>query len=411
MESIINRIFLHNWQRKLVALLTAIIVWLFVNHSIYETRTISNVPIRIINLPQDKTIIGLLPNGILSRRISLTLTGTKDVVDEIEPGDLEVLLDASTADSDDWLVQVTKKNLISLNANLDLSRHISQVEHTTFVIKMSKLVSAKIPVTILTPTGQAPPGYDYLDIWPEQLFQVVNGPTEDIQQLKESGLELTLDLNEITKSDLDDLKSIINNDEVTYYVPKKWKLVHIPFRQANEELNDPEALNMHIDFLRKEFLPLDIEMPIRIYFPLSDIEKLNPQTISLAVQGDIQKKFGITTFNKPLFAKDVSRLFIEIVRNAIELNIIATTKPSLKGLPWSIEFINPHELEDNYVTQSIKNASNSKAQPIILSKAHEDMLRRRFREYMQRLTLYLPNGKKLYLKSTIEGDQIRVMAN
>ena len=89
MESVIRRMFLHNWQRKLVAVLTAIVIWLFVNHSINETKTIFNVPIRIINLPPDKTIPGLLPNGMLSRRITLTLTGAKDVIEEMEPGDLE----------------------------------------------------------------------------------------------------------------------------------------------------------------------------------------------------------------------------------------------------------------------------------------------------------------------------------
>ena len=81
MDSIITRIFFHNWQRKLVAALAAIVIWMFVNNSINDTVTISNVPVRIINLPPDKTIPGLLPNGVLGRRLTLTLTGSKDVVE------------------------------------------------------------------------------------------------------------------------------------------------------------------------------------------------------------------------------------------------------------------------------------------------------------------------------------------
>src|ERR1700761_2105489 len=148
MESMISRFFLHNWQRKLVGLLTAIIIWLFVNHSINGTKTIANVPIRIINLPSDKTISGLLPNGMLTRRIALTVTGTMNVVEELEAGDLEVLIDASLADSDEWVVQITKKNLVSLNPSIDLRHHITQLEHTDLVIKLSRLITAKIPITI-----------------------------------------------------------------------------------------------------------------------------------------------------------------------------------------------------------------------------------------------------------------------
>lgn len=411
MESLIAQLFIHNWQRKLVALLTAIVIWLFVNHSINETATISNVPIRIINLPADKTIQGLLPNGILSRRITLTLTGSKDVVEELEPGDLEVLLDASTADNDDWIVNVSKKNLVSLNPSIDLVQHISQINHSEFVIKLSKLVTAKIPLTVESPKGSPPQGYEYLDIWPQHMTQTISGPEEDIQKLKEKGLEITFDLSEITKADLDAIKSNVRNDEISFPIPKKWKQIVIPFRPgSSEELNDPEAQNLRIDFLRKEFIPFDKEIPVRIFYPLDDQDKLNPETFSLGMNDDIQKKNGISTFTKPLFAAEVSRLFLDVVRNSIEIVIVASPKSKRKVLAWSVQFIQPRDLEDTYVAFSIANASTSKGVQGVIPKKKEELLRKRFRDYMQRMTLYLANNKKLHLKSTLEGDQIRVVA-
>ena len=101
-----RKLLLNNWQRKLVAISTALIIWLFVNHSIISTKTIANVPIRIIKLPPDKTIIGLLPNGVLKKRMTLTLSGTRDVIEELEPGDLEVVIDASIIDRFDVTVMV-----------------------------------------------------------------------------------------------------------------------------------------------------------------------------------------------------------------------------------------------------------------------------------------------------------------
>lgn len=410
MESVTLRFFFHNWPRKLLALLTAIIVWVFVNHSINSTKTITNVPVRVINLPADKTICGLLPNGVLTKRIALTLTGTMDVIEELEAGDLEVLLDASTASSDEWIVQISKKNLVSLNPAIDLRHHITQVDHTDFVIKLSRLITAKIPVTVSKPIGNAPQGYDYLDVWPQFLLQTVSGPEEDMQKLKEKGLDITFDLRDITKAELDAIKSSAHNDEISFIIPKKWKQIAIPFHNNNlEELNDPEAQGLRIDFLRKEFLPLDKEIPIRVFYPLNEIEKINPQTFALETNDDIIKTNGINILHKPLYAREVSRLFIEVVRNSIEIVITASPKNERNILVWSLQYINPRELEDTYVAFSITNSSaNKNNQAIGIPKKQEELLRKRFREYMRRMMLYLSETRKLHIKSSLEGNQIRV---
>lgn len=410
MESVIARFFFHNWQRKLLGLLTAIVVWIFVNHSINSTKTIANVPVRIINLPADKTISGLLPNGVLTKRIALTLTGTMDVIEELEAGDLEVLLDASTASSDEWIVQISKKNLVSLNPSIDLRHHITQVDHTDFVIKLSRLITAKVPVVISKPLGTAPQGYDYLDVWPQILVQSISGPEEDIQKMKDKGLEITFDLRDITKAELDAVKSSSHNDEISFPIPKKWKQVSIPFHNNNyEELNDPDAQNLRIDFLRKEFLPLDKEVPIRVFYPLNAIDKINPQTFALETNDEIIKTNGVTIFHKPLYSRDVSRLFIEVVRNSIEIVITASPKNERNILVWSLQFINPRELEDTYVAFSITNSSVTKNnQTIGIPKKQEELLRKRFREYMRRMMLYLSETRKLHIKSSLEGNQVRV---
>ena len=144
MESLIHTLFIHQWQRKLMALATAFIIWFFVNYTITSSKTIPSVPIRVINLPTDKTIYGLLPNGFLSKRTALTLSGTSDVIDQLEPGDVEILLDVSNLPSD-GIVQITKKNLISLNPNINLSKYVTSVSHPDLVIKMSPTFNRKNP--------------------------------------------------------------------------------------------------------------------------------------------------------------------------------------------------------------------------------------------------------------------------
>lgn len=411
MDTLISRILFQNWQRKAVALLSALIIWLFVNSSIIETKTLPNVPIRIINLPPDKTIQGLLSNRLLSKRITLTLSGTKDIIQDLEPGDLEVLLDVSTADSDDWVVHINKKNLVSLNPSIDLVHHITAITHPEFVLKLSKLVTEKIPIRVLAPTGTAPIGYEFLDVWPQKLTQTVSGPEEEMQALKAKGLEISFSMNDITKADLDVLKapnSTLHDDELSFIVPNKWKRITIPFNDVVEEINDPEAQGLRIDFLRKGFLPISKELPIQVFYPVKYSDSINPETYPLVVTDPIHKVNQITLLKTDLYLRDVSRLFLDLVRDNMQIFIVAAPRSERDTLQWSVEVVDAHELEDVYVAYLLANASNNKSNGLPMSKRREVVLRKRFREYMNRLKLYVAPDQKLRLESVLETNSIRV---
>ena len=413
MEIILTRLFFHNWQQKLVALITALIIWLFVNHSIIDSKTIANIPVRVVNMPSDKTILGLMPNGVLSKRISLTLSGKKDVIEELEPGDIEVLLDASTASQDEWIVAVSKKNLLSLNPDIDLSSSISNLSHTEFVVKLSRLVTAKIPINILPPTGEAPVGYEYLDYWPQKLTQTLSGPEEEMQKLKTRGIDFTFDLSDISANDLDAIKSSPDNfhdDEIRFLVPPKWKKVVIPFHNNSlEEINDPEAHNLRIYFLHKQVLPLEREIPIAIFYPLATSEAINPETVKMVQGKYVHIQNSIPLFTVPLYVKDVSKLFLSIVRDNLQLSLVAAPQKEREILEWSLEVINPSELEDTYVAYLITNLTSGKAGQSAVPKRREALIRKRFRDYMQRLTLYTGPEQKLSIESSIDDGQLHLI--
>lgn len=404
-------ILLNNWQRKLVAISTALIIWLFVNHSIIATKTIPNVPIRIIKLPPDKTIIGLLPNGVLKKRMTLTLSGTRDVIEELEPGDLEVVIDASIIDRNDWIVAVGKKNIVSLNPSIDLTHHITHVTHNEFVLKLSRIVTARIPLTITKPVGEPPKGYEFLDVWPRKLTQTLSGPAEEIQQLKTKGLKLTFDMSKITKEELDTLRREQgpNQDEVRFTIPSKWKKVLIRYRNNSyEELNDPEAENIRIDFLHRDFLPIDRKIPIRVFYPLEYSDKVNPETYQLVTGSKVEKHNGINVFTFPLYVKDVSKLFLEVIRDNLEIVLVAAPKSQREVLEWSPEIIDPNELEDTFIAYTIAQQSKKAGGYAPMSKAWEDMLRERFRKYLDRVVLWVTPNQKLSLETVMEDNEVRV---
>ena len=126
-------------------------------------------------------------NGFLNRGINLTVTGTKDFIEKLEPRDLEIELDAAEA-PDEWVVQVNKSNLVSLNPETDISRDISQVSHPELMLDLDKLSTAKVSVRIRRPNGRPPKGYEYLGVWPKYLFHNISGPKAIVQQLHSKGL-------------------------------------------------------------------------------------------------------------------------------------------------------------------------------------------------------------------------------
>lgn len=402
-------LFFDNWQRKLVALLSALLVWWLVSSSITETKTIPNVPVRITNLPADKTVVGLLPNRLLSKRVTLTLSGTKNVIEDLEPGDLEVLLDVSAAEGGEWIVHINKKNLVSLNPEVDLAHHVTQVEHSEFGIKLSPVKTAKVPIRVLAQNGDSLEGYEYLDVWPQKLLQTVSGSEEEIYAMKATGLELVLNLNNITQEELDALKPSeeAHNDEVSFLVPDKWKKIRI--NGTDEEVNDPEGQSLRIDFLRKTVLAAEKEIPVRIFYPLKHSDSINPMTHPL-VSGDdtIIERNHINLLSRPLYVRDVSSLFLDIVRDNLEIAVVASPKDDGELLDWSVEVIDPQELEDAYITQVMTSEDEGHIFGALLSKRREQVLRKRFQEYTRRLTLYVSPERPLYLEARLESDAIRV---
>lgn len=409
MENIIKSLVLHQWQRKLVALFTATVIWFFVNQTIIATKTIPSVPVRVINLPNDQTIIGLLPNGFLSKRMTLTLTGTKNVIDQLEPGDLEVLLDVSNRPNEGGIT-ITKKNLVSLNPSINLNNHITSVDHLEYILKMSPLLTENIPIIIQPPLGEAPKGYNFLDIWPMTLTQKVSGPHDQVLQLKQQGLELTFDLNNLTKEQLDALQPDgVYDDVVNFNVPDEWKKISIPLPiRTYETVNDPDAKYLHISFLRKQLIPLNTELPIHVFYPLKNSQSINPQTYTLALNKFVKLKNDIPVLSVPLYIKNVSKLFLEIVNENLELEIVTAPKNEREKLEWSVGFIDSSHLEDTYVAFLLSHSRSKTRSNFTKSKERETYLRQRFRNYMRNFNLFLSPQHKLEIDSVLEDNHIKV---
>jgi hypothetical protein len=384
------------------------IVWMVVNRSMSVNKTVSNIPVRVVNLAAGKTIEGMEENGLLKERISLSLYGNKTALDDLSERDLEIILDVQNQ-PDEWKTIIGKKEIISLNPDFNPSKSINKVTPVEKTIIQSKLISEKIPVMVSEPIGQAPKGYQYLDIWPYQLSLTVTGPEAIVKKLKNrGGLKYTLNLSDLSKGDLDSLQATqADSDEVSFPVPASWKKITIPeLSSAPLQIDDPQAIGLKINFSRQNLLPLQGSIPITVFFPNKYASTLNPDTYSLATNEWIVKKNGIKVLNFPLFAHGVSRTFLDVVKERIEVVIVAAPKSEREYLLWNTQFVYPQELENKFITKMMMEGGNALGE--ILPHLREDYLRNRFRSYMQRLRLYTPDSKKLSLKIELQANNISI---
>ncbi len=408
--SILHRLLFDNWPRKALSLALAVIIWLTVNHSLTSTKTLSNVAVRIVNLPPNKTIEGLHTNGLLAKKVALTLTGKRAFLNDLSSGDFEVVIDA-TNKPDEWIPTIGKKNLVPLTPELNISKGVSDVTHQRFIIHLTKLLLEKIPVLITEPIGEAPRGYKFLDIWPYRLTLTVSGPEKVVKYLKAEGQRLTFNLNNISKAELDALvsKKSAEKDEISFFVPNQWKQLTIPqISDLPLEIDDEQAKLLRIDFVRSELIPIDRPIPVTLFFPQEHLTAYNPETIRLEDSSLLKDVRGAKFIEKPLFARGVSHLFVRLARSMLQISITMAPQSDGKPLDWSVLFNNPRALENAYVA-ALHSDTSDKEVAKLLPALREEYLRNRFRSYMNHFELYTPSDTPLELDIQVQSGRVVVV--
>jgi len=405
----LKRIFADNWFRKLISLTLALIIWFVLDQSLTMTKTIPSVAVRVINVPEGQTISGLQSNGLLNKKTTLTLTGRKSILEEINSSDFEAVVDAGSK-SGEWIATISKNNLVSLNPELNVAVHINKIVEKNFVIKLVPLAKEKIPVYVTKPIGEPPKGYQFLDVWPYHLSLPVSGPEEVIKQLKSRGLKLTFNLSDISASQLEKLHDSPNHRNViSFPVPSEWKSLVIPdLSDKPQKIDDAESKYLRIDFMRVEMLPVKFAVPVSLYIPPDNV---SAQTASLALGNSdvVETKKGIKVITQQLYAKGVSETFLNVVKDMMEICVILNSADKKGGFQWSVQFVNSKLLEDRYVNMMITDIFDEEIRDM-QPRFREEYLRNRFRNYMNRMQLCTKDDKSLDLSFDVKGKEVLLTA-
>ncbi|AAF38485.1 hypothetical protein CpB0100 [Chlamydia pneumoniae TW-183] len=403
MIKFLSQLFIRHWPRKVVSLGFAIIIWILVGQSVTITRTLTNVPVRIVDLHPDQTVLGLQKSGFLNKKVSLTITGNKNTVQDLRPSNLEVVISAANH-TESWIATIDKHNLVSVDHEINIRKDIHSVDANDIFVRLTQYVTEDILLTITKPIGSPPKGYEYLDVWPKYLNQKVSGPKEYINALKEQGLELTFNLNKISFEELERNRIAQgSHDEIIFPIPKEWKKILIPFENTFMDLNDPQADFLRLLFLKRECIPLNLNLPVFLFFPVTFIQTMNPLEYSLDPVPPIILNHGIHQINIPLYVKDVSRQFLDVVKNNMVLTIVMPSPQDPSSINWAIEFLDEKTLENTFLQTIIAQEHGILHDIALIDEAG---IRHRFREYLRKLALFTADGEPLNLIAEIKNNKV-----
>jgi len=399
----------HNWQRKIISVLGAVIVWVFVSSSISMTRSYEKILVRVINIPSGKTVYNGTVDGYLDKKIDLTLTGSREILSQLSSQDFEVVVDASNR-GDEWIVKLSQNNLVPLRADLNLQERVREVSSKDFVIRLCSLVMTKIPIYIRTPRGDAPEGYQFIDVFPRKVYHTVSVPEDDAHRLEQEGLDLIFDLSSVTSDQLNAIRSENGgSDEVSFPVPEEWKKIRLPSLNGSPQIiNSSEARNLRIDFLYNSLIPYKGALPVSIFFSKGILPSYSPLNMHLVPNNLVEGDQGVFFFTKPIFASGVSRLFLNTVKDRMEIVVVPVMQNGKVQFSYGLQFVNPSLLEEAFVTVALSNNAEFGSLPLPVQTVRQHLLeqeqnfRMRFREYMQNCKLFV--DKDIPLRLAVKND-------
>ena len=114
MADMIKKFFFNNWQYKLGALLTALILWFYVA-SEQNLSVVISAPVQFDNFPSDMQIVNKVANTA-----DIELAGRRDIVNNINKKEVKVIINLKGSKDGKNNYRITPMNIKSIPRGLDI---------------------------------------------------------------------------------------------------------------------------------------------------------------------------------------------------------------------------------------------------------------------------------------------------
>jgi YbbR domain-containing protein len=217
---------LENWMLKILAILLAWILWLFIQGEPSRTPTMVTAPVKV-QVPEGMEISSGLPSTV-----QVTIRGTAQ--------SLTCNIDLKDAKEGENKITLTRDNIEAPNR---LGIEVTQVNPSQITLMLEKTISKMVPITVPV-QGEVADGYEIYEKIPSPSVVEITGPRSYIKPVEEVSTDV------IDVSDLDQ----------NFKIP-----VSLNFKDGTirSSITDPIWVEIRVGPRRKEFYVNNVPLVIK----------------------------------------------------------------------------------------------------------------------------------------------------
>src|SRR6185295_6095210 len=177
-EKLLRRIFLEDWSLKLLSLAIAIVLWMLVTGQNEPVTAHVNVQLNFIR-PQALEISNDPP-----RTVDVTLTGSRNKLDDLTSLDLVATIDVSDQRSGERVLRLADKAQISLPQGIK----VDGFQPSAIPIRLEEIVERQVAVEPKL-EGKPADGFEVYSVYPNKGSVSVRGPASRVNALQKVATE------------------------------------------------------------------------------------------------------------------------------------------------------------------------------------------------------------------------------
>lgn len=250
----LRRLFLHNFFLKLISLLFAFLLWLFVA-SEEKTEVSLKVPLRFVNLPRELMLSGSIPS-----QIDVLISGPRSLIFGLMNKRLEYRVDMKDASPGTMEVRVFPESL-----GIRLPLKVLQINPSSFTVQVERIGKKEVGVV---PQLEGSPDRNFavvkVNVFPERV--ILSGPQTSLENYSWIKTQ-KVNIEGINKNGKYEVSFELDNASISVTPPKVSIEIIVNEKIVKKTING---------------IPVKVKTPFQNY-------KVDPPFISLTLLGTYSK--------------------------------------------------------------------------------------------------------------------------
>ncbi len=261
----IKQLIVHNWLSKLLSLILAVLLWIYVNYQKLPVKYFT-LPLNLISMPKDYVISDSYNNSV-----TIKIKGPQDIIQSYTQSHFQAYIDFKGISLGRNILPV-KIKILKRNNRL----RIINITPSDINVTIDKFILKELPVTPTTMNSPAE-GYVIINkiVTPKKI--IIGGPAKLINELTMVRTK-PIDIGGITGSIYKEVEVDLPNENMSLYDPKNIQVsikVKENFKTENWDNIKVDVKNLSDNLILTD--PKEFQVHINIMGPSERLEKLKTE--------------------------------------------------------------------------------------------------------------------------------------